>query len=249
MRGCFRRSRCCRGAFDVTWSLSVEEHFYLLFPLTYLLMLRKRISRATQVKVLLGLCVAGLCWRTYVSFHNFPPSWTYYATDCRFDSILWGSLLALWTNPVYDAAPPLLKRFGGVLAALSFATIVATMFISSVRYRDTLRYTLQGLCLYFVFHFAISSIEHWSVRWLETPALRYVGWLSYSLYLIHMSFQHAFELHPRLHDWLTSPLVFGLAFAYAFVIRHLVELPLQRLRARFRHAAAPISPTIPVEGI
>ncbi len=235
--------------FDVTWSLSVEEHFYLLFPLSYLLMLRARLTRATQVKVLLALCVLGLCWRTYVSFHAFPPNWTYYATDCRFDSILWGSVLALWTNPVYDATPGLLERFGGRLAALSFVTIVGSMFIGSLRYRDTLRYTMQGICLYFIFHFAIRSIGHWSVRWLENAALRYVGWLSYSLYLIHMSFQHAFEAHPQFKSSITSPLVFALALGYGFAIRHAVELPLQKLRARYRHAAAPISTAMPVEGI
>jgi len=243
--------------FDVTWSLGVEEHFYLLFPLLYLIMLRKGVSRETQVKILLALCAIGLCWRTYVSYHRFPESWTYYATDCRFDSILWGSLLALWTNPVYDPAPPLLKRFGGVLAGIAFFILVGSMVIGAwhridpaayLRYQDTLRYSLQGLCLYFIFHFAISSTGHWSVRWLENRALRYVGWLSYSLYLVHVSIERLFD-NLSLNPWLISPLVFVLSFAYAFAMRHTVELPLQKLRARFRHTPPPISATMPVEGI
>ena len=60
--------------FDVIWSLCVEEHFYLMFPLMYLTMLRSRISRETQGRILLALCVVGLCWRTYVSYHGFPES-------------------------------------------------------------------------------------------------------------------------------------------------------------------------------
>ena len=235
--------------FDVTWSLSVEEHFYLLFPLIYIVMLKARLTHKTKVLILLGLCALGLLWRTYVSFHNFPPGWTYFATDCRFDSILWGSLLALWTNPVYDRAPPLLERFGPALAAAALVTIVGTMFVESLRYRDTLRYTLQGLCLYFIFHFAITHIQHWSVHWLENRALRYVGWLSYSLYLIHMSFEHAFERNTHLLSWVRSPLVFALSFVYAFALRQAVELPIQKLRAKFRHAPAPVSAAMPVEGI
>jgi peptidoglycan/LPS O-acetylase OafA/YrhL len=243
--------------FDVTWSLSVEEHFYLLFPLMYLTMLRSRLSREIQVRILLVLCIAGLCWRTYVSYHNFPADWTYYATDCRFDSILWGCLLALWTNPVYDATPRLLERWGGALAALSFFIILGTMAVGklhfitdpqNLRYQDTLRYSLQGFCLYFIFFFAISNINHWSVHWLENRVLRYVGWLSYSLYLVHMSFEHAIELHPRFSSWITSPAVFAASFAYAIALRHLVELPIQKLRAKYRHTPPPVT-ALPVEDI
>lgn len=243
--------------FDVTWSLSVEEHFYLLFPVTYLIVLRRRITRETQVKILLFLCALGLCWRTYVSYHHFPDKWTYFATDCRFDSILWGALLALWTNPVFDEKPQILKNYGGALAAVAFLSLVGTMVIGSwhridpqayLRYSDTLRYSMQGICLYFIFHFAITSIHHWSVRWLENRALRYVGWLSYSLYLIHVSIQGLFD-HTSLNVWLLSPVVFVLAFAYAYTIRHTVELPLQKLRARYRNAPPPISAAMTVEGI
>lgn len=248
--------------FDAIWSLSVEEHFYLLFPLMYLIVLRKGVSRKTQVTVLLILCAIGLCWRTYVSYHNFPVSWTYYATDCRFDSILWGSLLALWTNPVYDATPRLLKRHGGVLAAIAFFVIVVTMVIGSwhridpqayLRYSDTLRYSLQGLCLYFIFHYSIRSTHHWSVRWLENRALRYVGWLSYTLYLVHAPLANMFEgtwvTTTSLGHWTQSLLVFVLSLGYAYAMRHVVELPLQKLRARYRHAPPPISAEMPVEGI
>jgi peptidoglycan/LPS O-acetylase OafA/YrhL len=253
----FSTSAWLPQGFDVTWSLCVEEHFYLLFPLTYLIILRKRVPRATQVMVLLFLCALGLSWRTYVSYHNFPDKWTYFATDCRFDSILWGSLLALWTNPVLDEKPKMLAKYGGVLATIAFITLVGTMAFGSwhridpqarLRYADTLRYSMQGICLYFIFHFAITSIDHWSVRWLENRALRYVGWLSYSLYLIHVSIQGLFD-NTSLNVWLLSPVVFVLAFAYACAIRHTVELPLQNLRKRYRHQAPPVSASMPVEGI
>ena len=246
--------------FDVTWSLSVEEHFYLIFPLLFLIMLRSRLSRSAQVGVLLSLCLAGVCWRTYVSYH-FPNAhmWTYVATDCRFDSILWGCLLALWTNPMYDTAPRFLDRWKGALAAISFFAIIGTMSLGKIfrfitdaqnnRYQETVRYSLQGICLYFIFYFAISNINHWSVHWLENPVMRYIGWLSYSLYLIHMSFEHALELHPQINHWLNGPIVFALSMIYAFGMRHLVELPMQRLRAKYRHAPTPVSAAIPVEGI
>jgi len=235
--------------FDVIWSLSVEEHFYILFPVFFLLLIRKRVVVATQVKLLIALCLLGLCWRTYVNYHHFPALWTYFATDCRFDSILWGSVLAIWNNPRYDAPTPLLKRYGGWFATVAFVVLVGSMFAGSTNYRETFRYTLQGICLYFIFHFAISATGHWSVRWLENKALRYIGWLSYSLYLIHRPIQDLLLPYLPPKDWLMALLCFVISMAYAITIRYTVEVPLQRLRARFRHADPPISAEIPVEGI
>jgi peptidoglycan/LPS O-acetylase OafA/YrhL len=238
---------------DVIWSLSVEEHFYLLFPLFYLFLVRRHISVRTQAKILIGLCVLGLCWRTFVAFHDFPVGWTYYATDCRFDSILWGSLLAVWNNPHVDAPDPILKRYSGWLAAGAFLLIIASMGLSvlihSGNYRESLRYTLQGICLYFIFYFAVASSHHWSVHWLENKALRYIGWLSYTLYLIHRPIQDAITPYLPNKDWIVSPVCFVLAFTFAYIVRQTIELPLQRLRARFRHTEIPISASIPAEGI
>ena len=221
--------------FDVTWSLNVEEHFYILFPVFFLFLVSKRVPAATQLKVLLGLCLFGLCWRTYVNYHHFPILWTYFATDCRFDSILWGSILAIWNNPRYDPAPPLLKRYSGLFAAGALVVLMGSMFSGSWNYRETLRYTMQGICLYFIFYFAVSSINHWSVHWLENRALRYIGWLSYTLYLIHSTVHGILIRYLPPKDWLVTIICFAISMTYAVAMRYSVEVPLQRLRARFRH--------------
>ena len=235
--------------FDVIWSLSVEEHFYLLFPCLFLFLTRRRVANTTKIRLILILCIVGGCWRTYVALHHFPALWTYYATDCRFDSILWGCLLAIWNNPRYDLSSSFLERRSGLLAALALGTIIATMNIESYYYRETIRYSLQGVCLYFIFFFAIRSTHHWSVRWLENKALRYIGWISYSLYLIHRPIADMIGPYLPPRDWVMAISCFTLSLAYAWLIRISVELPLQRLRARFRHAEPPISPTMPLEGI
>jgi peptidoglycan/LPS O-acetylase OafA/YrhL len=90
---------------DVVWSLCVEEHFYILFPLLYLTMMRRRISTQRQTQFLLLLCGLELVWRfvlLLVLHKNWM--WTYAATDARFDSILWGCILALRNNPVLTSA-------------------------------------------------------------------------------------------------------------------------------------------------
>jgi peptidoglycan/LPS O-acetylase OafA/YrhL len=96
---------------DVVWSLSIEEHFYLLFPLIYLAMTARRLTRRTQVRVLLGFCALELLWRLILTLflgHDQTGGWTYLATDARLDSILWGCILALNNNPVFftTSTPP-----------------------------------------------------------------------------------------------------------------------------------------------
>ncbi len=243
---------------NVIWSLCVEEHFYVLFPVLYLLMARAGWSRRRQAGALVGLCVAGLCWRTYVHFHHFPAQWTYRTTDCRFDSLLWGCVLALWKNPRLDVASGRLRRYGGVLAAVSVAVLASDWVIRSATYREGLRYTVQGVLLCFIFHFVVSRAGHWSVRWLEGLPMRYIGWLSYSLYLIHLPVQMMVSTALRKAGWRISGHV-GLvvlpvitlivSLIYAAIVRQWLELPLKQVRARFRHAGSMRRAGVAIDGI
>jgi peptidoglycan/LPS O-acetylase OafA/YrhL len=52
----------------ILWSLAVEEHYYLLFPLLYAWFVRRSIGRRHQAGTLIGVCFAALAWRCYRSF-------------------------------------------------------------------------------------------------------------------------------------------------------------------------------------
>ncbi len=251
---------------NVIWSLSVEEHFYLLFPLVYLALVRSRIARATQTRLLVGFCLLELLWRFILIaiLHNHHL-WTYYATDARLDSILWGSVLALTNNPIFAARtchpdPELAEGEGPASPAwittnsdrsivpsrhqtLAFfaavLVLVASLFPRSIVYKESMRYTLQALALYVIFSFIIPNIGHWSVRWLEWKPLRYLGWISYVLYLSHDFILNVLTRRWPGHFAFTGPLAFVISLAFATLLRYTLELPLQRLRARLRPAGLP----------
>lgn len=87
------------------WSLAVEEHFYLIFPVLYLWMLKADFSRERQGQVLLAVCIAVLLWRCALVFGmDASKERIYVATDTRFDAILFGCWLAVVANPWLD--PP-----------------------------------------------------------------------------------------------------------------------------------------------
>src|SRR5579859_1735740 len=105
---------------NVVWSLMIEEHFYLVFPFVFLLVRKRNLSRTFFVTLLTSGCVAALAWR-YVLVYHFHTSldsvfsWTYAATDARFDSILWGCILAVGVNPWCGETHPFLEAHRGRL--------------------------------------------------------------------------------------------------------------------------------------
>jgi peptidoglycan/LPS O-acetylase OafA/YrhL len=220
---------------SIIWSLCIEEHFYLLFPIVFLALNRSRLSRRAQMFWLVGFCVLELAWRSVRVLDHFRAviDWNYYATDARLDSILWGSILAMFANPVMGDRTILPSRWqAGIFGAATLGLVVSLAIPGSL-YHDAFRYTVQALLLFVIFSFVLSHSSHWSIRWLEWPFVRYLGWTSYVLYLCHYMVLHI--IGDRMH-WLPRLLLgFTLSLAFATVMRYGVELPLQRLRGHFRH--------------
>jgi peptidoglycan/LPS O-acetylase OafA/YrhL len=268
---------------NVIWSLCVEEHFYILFPLAYLALTRSKLTKSQQTRALLAFCLLELVWRfILVAVLHDQHLWTYYATDARLDGILWGCILALTNNPAFTAKtchpeersdegpasrptqnlssrpeaagrsgetpvcsdaptdtnspdPSILPAKHATLAfTIAIALLIASLFPRSFLYKESLRYTLQAVLLYVIFSYIIANSSSRCVRWLEWPPLRYLGWISYVLYLCH---DFILDVLTRIwpdHLTLTAPLGFVLCIAFATLMRYTLELPLQRLRARFR---------------
>ena len=74
------------------WSLAVEEHFYLAFPLLVVLFRKNWHGLA---KTLAGVIIGAALWRAYIAFGTSLPAadYNYMMTDARIDSLAWGCLL------------------------------------------------------------------------------------------------------------------------------------------------------------
>src|SRR5262249_539307 len=144
---------------DVQWSLSIEEHFYLLFPLLYLVLRRFLPGARRQALALALICAAVLVWRAVlVSRLGLTPKLDQFrlafATPTRMDSILFGCILAVWGNPVLDP-PAWPERWTGWLGAAGAALTLLMLLNRDVLYPYVLRYSLQGLALLPLFVCAI----------------------------------------------------------------------------------------------
>ena len=83
-----------------TWSLSIEEQFYFLWPLLLVVLLTKRSPRVALI-VTLGLIFVVAVWRVFlVATRSQPFSRVYFAFDTRVDELLIGCALAIWRTRV-----------------------------------------------------------------------------------------------------------------------------------------------------
>jgi peptidoglycan/LPS O-acetylase OafA/YrhL len=217
----------------VFWSLAIEEHFYLLFPLLYVWMC-PRLSVSRQTTILLILCAAALIWRCVLHFHfNASVLRTYYGTDTRFDSILLGCVFAIVANPVLrDPLHGWFLRHMKWLLPLAIVVVLATFLIRNDGFRETLRYTVQGLALVPLFIAAIHYQESWPVRFLNLPFMRFLGALSYTLYLCHGIIMDFVNHIWHAHAVLTGAVSLAAAIGFAALVHYWIERPCTKIRKR-----------------
>lgn len=208
------------------WSLAVEEHFYLVFPLAFAAwMVRVRPSKAAAWCAC--ACVVPLLARMAPLVFGGDLTLNYFLSHTRADSILAGCVLALWNNPLLDdnAWKPSIIEF----AAAVILVLVAAL-IRSPWFAEVYRYTFQGIGLYVIFAFILRPNRLTSPILLQ-PALQLVGRLSYSIYLVHviclMLVERALQGHSRA---LVAIGAATLALAYAWLMNVAVERPLGRFR-------------------
>jgi peptidoglycan/LPS O-acetylase OafA/YrhL len=196
------------------WSLMVEEHFYLFWP--FLLVFTRG-----NLKALMGLSLSVAVWRA-VSFHYqlFPGVWPPCRTDVRLDSLLWGCILAIMlSDPKWV---DFLKRrlSGWIIAAL-----VAIDIVSNVRHGQHDYSWFEPIILALLLVWPVLFPDTLLGRPLETKLLRWIGRISYSLY-IWQQFWLLFPTAPKVFPSLQQfPVNIGFAFACAIVSYYMIEQP------------------------
>jgi peptidoglycan/LPS O-acetylase OafA/YrhL len=169
----------------VMWSLSVEEHFYLLFPLgVSLLFARFKYERVAAI--LLLVCLIALLWRCLlVAGLGVSDLYTYEATDARLDSILFGCVLGVWCNPALDK-PFSSERTARIWLVGATGLILVSFVLRDPFFRQTFRYSIQGAALLPLFYCAV-RYSRWPIfSWLESRPMRALGLISYTFYLTHL---------------------------------------------------------------
>ncbi|SMP70942.1 acyltransferase family protein [Noviherbaspirillum suwonense] len=229
---------------SVLWSLAVEEHFYLVFPMLFLF-LSARMPLRRVAATLGGMCVLVLMWRIALALnHAVASDYLFYSTDTRLDSLLFGCIMGVWCNPVLDApaaiasAPP----YGAqALLLLAVALLLGTLLYRAPFFQKSLRYSLQGIALFPMFWLAIRYPGWCMFRWLNWKPVRWLGSVSYSFYLAHPFWLHvaAGLVGDLAHGFAAALLGFLLTAVFSALLYRQLERPFLQLGHSLGGAAAP----------
>jgi peptidoglycan/LPS O-acetylase OafA/YrhL len=212
----------------VSWSLCVEEHFYLLLPLLVVLARRVSVtSVALGVLLLEGVAIA-------LRVEAFSPKQTIpMITHLRSDGLFLGFLLAM----IHVREPHLWSKLGDVARGSGYVGCVAAVAVLCTVPPPVNAWAFVGVPTVGTWAFALIflSCVHERSSWSRVSfrGLAYLGGLTYAIYLTH-------NVIPRA--WVTA---FGeagsvvgvlwrffLMLASALALHHLVERPFLRLRER-----------------
>jgi peptidoglycan/LPS O-acetylase OafA/YrhL len=208
------------------WSLAVEEHFYLLLP-GLLVFLPKR----WRLPALLALAVSVEVWRAY---RQQTRAWLFLFqhTDTRLDALLIPAICAiLMTEPWWHRILATAAKFWPIAALLLIYLITTDRFPVVTRLTESylIPIMLLGTVLY------PATIV---ARFLELGLFRWIGRLSYSLYLWQQMFFSGHYYKP-LGIWQSFPMCWLLLFACAAASYYFVERPFMKLGHRLAPPATP----------
>lgn len=219
-----------------TWSLAMEEQFYLVWPLVLVfLLVRKRASGPVITWIVIASLVASLAYRWGLvaantdlqRLHNDP----FAVAFC----LLAGCLLAL---TIGQFNPP---RWVGAVVVLAS---VALLLVCSVQEKSVETYSVVVPLVTVASFFLVAALagDGQLPQWLRAvftfSVLRYLGRISYGLYLWHYSVyyvvKHELAGHQLATTWVKPGLQVGISIVVAIASYHLIEKRFLRLKERTR---------------
>jgi peptidoglycan/LPS O-acetylase OafA/YrhL len=220
------------------WSLAVEEQFYFVWPFLVFLFSPKALRR-----ILITLVIGAPVLRLVSFLHGADDFFTHTFTLCRVDSLAMGGLLACWTRSE-SCSVERLRRVSALTFAIGFGLLLGTRVLSPSSARgvaeihEVLLYSFLAVAFTGLLGLALVPRSQASLfGWLlNQPALRYIGKISYGLYLLHYPLFNVVQLAGPLPLQLLTR--YAVLLLVASVSWYAFEQPILRLKARFGAARA-----------
>jgi peptidoglycan/LPS O-acetylase OafA/YrhL len=227
-----------------TWSLAVEEQFYLLWPPLLFSALRK-LDRSLVWAPILLMLVASAGWRAFLVYSGAEPDRVYNGFDTRAETLLFGCLLAALPT---DRFASINRRFWFVpLCSL----LLCLFFLPETDNWNpgehwkavfTLGFSMIAVCAAWVIVLICQYRSVLRIPVLSWRPVVYLGRISYGIYLWHYPIN--IVLSARVSESLNFALTSAVSVLIASASYHLIEARALRLKSRFNSG---YRRTVPVE--
>ena len=208
------------GLLGVTWSLAVEEQFYLVWPL---------VVRFCSERTLRRIMVAIICLDPVLRFLLVQRGFNVYPnTFCRLDGLMCGGLLALlFRSNDFSRRSYVRPAWVVLLIAAPLAFVTADRVVWAV-------YSFTALASASFVYLALTSQQQWLQSLLANRFLIYSGVISYGIYLLEkipIDAVKSFRLNG--HPAIVLLLTVGATYLLATLSWQLFEKPALRLKRFF----------------
>jgi peptidoglycan/LPS O-acetylase OafA/YrhL len=225
-----------------TWSLAVEEQFYVFWPLAFLFFARK--GQAAVVRFLVLSIGAVLLWRSFLYLVvQTGTAYVYNAFDTRFDNLAVGCLVAVLCKRerFVQLAEKVSARWYYPL--FTVAALCVSRLVLPDAYNYSLGFSVNAVLIAIGILQLVQLADRAPFRFLNHPVARYVGGISYAMYLYNglaTTLGHKFS---RFGYGLPIVVAILSAVVFGTLSRVMVEKPFLKLRERITRRA-PAAPRV-----
>jgi peptidoglycan/LPS O-acetylase OafA/YrhL len=215
------------------WSLSIEQHFYLVIPALVYFLPIKRLNI-----VLVGLVLATIAFRIHLFCSDTSAWFALYAhTFSRGDALLIGCLLG-----VAHFRRPFILPYSGRILFVSGCILVANMCLFDIwAYNSILKVGFQKYLLLLpflgVFLSFLFGTNTYFAAWRSNKIMDYLGKISYGLYMYHFAVSNLClgltRLIPTDYWWFTLILLSSVTALVAAFSYEFLEKPIQKFASRY----------------
>jgi peptidoglycan/LPS O-acetylase OafA/YrhL len=220
------------------WSLAVEEHFYLVWPLAVFIFNRRRLMIFAGVVILLAIAL-----RSVLMTAGADP-WTVESfTLCRIDALAIGGVIAALMRSKYDRTITSLAKPGAIVFGIICLVIMSRRSGQNPNDLDSTCFAIFAGAL-MILAFADNAKTRWR-RFLNNRFMRFSGKISYGLYVYHFLFLGALAqlLSPRwlsdkMHSNALAVIVFvsfvaSVSYIVAIMSWNIYEKPILKFKRYF----------------
>ena len=207
------------NTFTNTWSLSVEEQFYIIYPfLIWLFVFRKGLRKTENSFLILMSLLSSISFFIFLFTYKYNINFAYYLLPARFWEIGLGCISYLSLNKF--------KKFSSnLISFISFVLIIFCIFYQINNPVLSTFIVVISTCFLIIFNKDLSIIDNI----LSNNLFIYFGRRSYSIYLWHWGVISLFKWSFGISKT-TIPIIFILFMIFSLISFEFIENPLRKMK-------------------